>query len=54
MGVAHGADKIEIGRRANNGDAGAFIGRRFDFFQRALDEVGQLKVFKEDVEELFL
>ena len=53
-GIAHGAQKIDLRRRAGRGDAGAppSLGRRF--LQRRADEIGKFEILEEDVEDLVL
>ena len=54
MRIAHGANEVHVCRRARNGDAGAFIGVSLNLLQRALNEIGQLQIFKKDIEKLIL
>ena len=53
-GVAHGAQKIDLRRRARRGDAGAAPDLARRFLQRRADEIGKFEILEENVEDFVL
>ncbi len=54
LGVAHGADQVDLRGRARGRDAGALPNAVRRVLQRGANEIGELEVLEEDVEHLVL